>query len=380
MKHWLAYAFSFLAFLTVTPLAFAAAGNVTQLDLTTFRVDNALSGMDCNYTWGTNGTVDLNDTLTLNQRASGQYGTCTDLGAGSFKISYSQWTVQPTNGETLQIYYNKNSVATNTRDFTYSTTPPAPNPSVTQLNATTFRVDHAANGMDCSYTWGTNGTVDVNDPTTLIQIASGQYGTCTDLGAGSFKISYSQWTVQPTNGETLQIYFNKNNLTQVTNNFTYSSRSITALDPATVYISKALLDIGVKFDLKAEVYKDTTLVSSGKVNSVNPGIGATLEAISFNSFSPVFLPFGSALKVQVYARNACSGSLLNSGTATLHYNASTVDSRFGATITPAADTTYHLLDSFLLGTTSGSSAKTIAVAAGARCSAFKSFGSWSITP
>ena len=83
---------------------------------------------------------------------------------------------------------------------------------------------------------------------------------------------------------------------------------ITALAPAQVYISKNLLNIGLKLDLLAEVYKDDSLVSSGQINSVNLGLlGTTLESIPFTSFSPVDFPTGSALNVVVYARNACSG-------------------------------------------------------------------------
>lgn len=153
---------------------------------------------------------------------------------------------------------------------------------------------------------------------------------------------------------------------------------LTSVDPANVYLSRNLLDLGAKFDLKAEVYKDSTLVTSGEIDSVNPGLGTSLQTIPLSSFSPVTWPSGSALKIVVYARNACSGSLRNSATATLHYNASSVDSKFGATI--GTDTTYHLDDGFLLGTSTGTSAKTVSVAAGTPCSSFKSFGTWTVTP
>jgi N-acetylneuraminic acid mutarotase len=157
-----------------------------------------------------------------------------------------------------------------------------------------------------------------------------------------------------------------------------STPQLTALSPADVYIKKALLDLGVKFDLKAEVYKDSTLISSGELTSVNPGSSATHYSIPFSSFSAQNITSGSVLNIKVYARNACSGSLLNSGTATLFYNASSVDSKFGATINSTVFT-YHLLDGFVLGSSSGSSQKSISVAAGTRCSAYKLFGTWSTT-
>lgn len=157
-------------------------------------------------------------------------------------------------------------------------------------------------------------------------------------------------------------------------------KQITSLDPATVWISKNLGNV-IKLDLKAEVYKDSTLVSSGELDSVTVGNGGnpTSHTIAFNAFSPVDFPSGSQLTAKVYARNACSGSLLNSGTANLYYNSSAHDSRFGATIGTAA-TTYHLLDSFLLGTAAGTTDKSVSVAAGAKCSPFKSFGTWTVTP
>lgn len=153
---------------------------------------------------------------------------------------------------------------------------------------------------------------------------------------------------------------------------------LTAVNPATVWVKTNLPALVLKLDLKAEIYKDSTFVTSGQVNSVEQGTTATAQTIPLASFSPVDFPTGSQLKVVVYARNACTGSLVNSGTATLSYNNSIVDSKFDATI-DGTDTTYHLLDGFVLGTPAGSSTKTVSVAAGAKCSPFKSFGTWTIT-
>lgn len=152
-------------------------------------------------------------------------------------------------------------------------------------------------------------------------------------------------------------------------------KQLTALDPATIYISKSLLPFGGKYNLKAEVYKDSTLVTSGEVDGVNPGTGTTAESIPFKSFSPIDFPSGSVLKVSVYA---CSASGLTTGTATLHYNASTIDSKFGTTI-GTTDTTYYLLANNILGTSAGTSAQT--KTAQSKCiSGFTSFGTWAVTP
>jgi PKD repeat protein len=162
------------------------------------------------------------------------------------------------------------------------------------------------------------------------------------------------------------------------------NKQLTALAPANVWVSKGLLNLGVRFDLKAEAYKDSTLVSTGQLNSVQVGSGgfnqATLVNIPFISFSPVTFSSGSALKVKVSVRNACSGSLLNSGTARLWFNDGQANSRFGATI-GSTNSNYFLRNAFALATTVGAGPRqNIDVAAGAKCSTFKTFGTWTITP
>ncbi len=190
-----------------------------------------------------------------------------------------------------------------------------------------------------------------------------------------------------TNGEALLVGGLDNNgvPTTAVELYTQSIRSLSALNPAKVWIGKGVLGIGVKFDLLAEVYKDQTLVSSGQVNSVNPGLGlgfntAQLATIPFNTFSPVDFPQGSQLKIKLSVRNACSGSLLPFGTARLWFNDGQANSRFGATIA-SGSSDYFLRDAFVLATTVGAGPKkTIDVQAGAMCSPFKPFGTWTVIP
>lgn len=153
------------------------------------------------------------------------------------------------------------------------------------------------------------------------------------------------------------------------------AKQITSLSPATVYISKGLLTSN-HFNLKAEVYKDTTLVATGELNDFNPPTSSApvLATIPFNDFTPVDFPAGSALKLKL---SACSATGLLTGTAKLHYNASNVDSKFGATIGNTS-ATYHLLANSILGTTVGNSAQT--VTAKSKCTTFTSFGTWTVTP
>lgn len=162
-------------------------------------------------------------------------------------------------------------------------------------------------------------------------------------------------------------------------------KQLTSLTPAKVWIGIKNSDaVGIKFDLKAEVYKDGALVTSGQLDSVSGGSSgfgnARLNAIPFASISPVDFPDGSSLSIKVLVRNACVGSGKNSGTARLWFNDSAANSQFGAIIAPITSD-YYLLDGFLLGTSVGPGPKkNIDVAAGAKCSPFKEFGTWAIVP
>jgi N-acetylneuraminic acid mutarotase len=162
----------------------------------------------------------------------------------------------------------------------------------------------------------------------------------------------------------------------------FTTPQITSLDPAQVWIGlKNSDDVGIKFDLLAEAYRDEVLISSGQLNSVVGGSSgfnnAHIQLVPFSSFTPIDFPTGSNLSIKVYVRNACSGSGHNSGTARLWFNDSAVNSHFGATVDTITNN-YFLLNNFTLGTTVGlGPKKTIDVAAGAKCSPFKSFGTWS---
>lgn len=162
-------------------------------------------------------------------------------------------------------------------------------------------------------------------------------------------------------------------------------KQLTSLSPAQVWVGIKNSDaVGIKFDIKAEVYKDGTLIASGQLDSVpggSSGFGnARLNTIPFVSFSPVDFPAGSSLSMKVSVRNACVGSGKNSGTARLWFNDSAANSQFGANITPNTND-YYLLDGLVLGTSAGPGPKkNIDVAAGAKCSPFKEFGTWLVTP
>jgi hypothetical protein len=104
-----------------------------------------------------------------------------------------------------------------------------------------------------------------------------------------------------------------------------------------------------------------------------------LATIPFDSFAPVDVPAGSVLSVTVSVRNACVGSPHDSGVARLWYDDHEASSKFSATIAGSTND-YYLSDLFALAGAAGPGPKkTIDVQSGAKCSAFKPFGTWSVT-
>jgi hypothetical protein len=161
---------------------------------------------------------------------------------------------------------------------------------------------------------------------------------------------------------------------------TTQTEEIISLSPADVWIGlKNSDDVGIRFDLLAEVYKGSDLIGSGQLDSVKGGSSgfnnAILNSIPLNLFSPVSVSDGDQLNLKLYVRNACSGSGKNSGKARLWYNDSQADSHFDATINENIN--FYLLNEFALGNAPGLGLRLhIDVAAGAKCSPFKLFGTW----
>jgi hypothetical protein len=158
---------------------------------------------------------------------------------------------------------------------------------------------------------------------------------------------------------------------------------LTDLGPVKVWVGlKNSDDVGTKFDLLAEVYRDNTLVTSGHLDNVAGGSSgfnnAILQTIALDPFSAVEFPAGSQLKFKLYVRNACLGPTHNSGTARLWYADASANSRFGLTL-GGTTTEYYLQNNFALTTSAGPARKSIDVAAGSPCSPFKTFGTWTVT-
>jgi sugar lactone lactonase YvrE len=156
------------------------------------------------------------------------------------------------------------------------------------------------------------------------------------------------------------------------------------LGPASIWIGLTNSDdVGIRFDLRAEVYRNgTQLMGSGELASVPGGSSGFNNAHEYSiPLVPVLVESfvrGDVLSITLWVRNACSGSGKNSGRARLWYGDATASSRFDAAI--AGPETNSLLAGSVLSVTAGSGPRqTIDVAAGAKCSPFKPFGTWSRT-
>ena len=162
-------------------------------------------------------------------------------------------------------------------------------------------------------------------------------------------------------------------------------QALTDLGPAAIWIGlKNSDDVGIKFDLRAEVYRNgTQLIGSGELASVAGGSSgfnnANEQSIALTMVPGVEFFSGDTVGLKLLVRNACSGSGKNSGRARLWYNDSAANSRLDIEIDNAASTDY-LIGGLALSSGTGSGPKlTVDVAAGAKCSAYKSFGTWTMT-
>ena len=146
-------------------------------------------------------------------------------------------------------------------------------------------------------------------------------------------------------------------------------------------------DVGLDLDLQANAYINGSLVSTGQLDDVSAGgsgfNAARLNTITLPLASPVSAPSGAILRIDVLERSACANG--RHGTARLWYNGQPVDSgsgkdagsRFDATI-GGSNNDYFLRSGFALSTTAGSSRVSIDMLSGIPCSAFKSFGTWTV--
>ncbi len=159
-------------------------------------------------------------------------------------------------------------------------------------------------------------------------------------------------------------------------------RQLVSLNPVKVWIGSK--DDDSKVDLRAEVYKDENLVSSGEVDGIRiRGENfkkAKLITIPFVAFSSVNFSDGSKLSLKLLTKRTCSRENDDSAKIALWYNDGQANSHFGATIGDNVSD-YFLRENFVLDSLVGTGPrKEIDIKFGKKdgCSVFKSFGTWSI--
>jgi hypothetical protein len=161
----------------------------------------------------------------------------------------------------------------------------------------------------------------------------------------------------------------------------------TALSPANVWVGLKNSDaVGLRVDLKAEVFLNATKVGEGQLNNVASGSSgfnnAKFNSIPLTLFEPVEVVSGDTLSLTLSVRRTCFGGGHNSGTPRLWFNDSQANSRFGATIEDAASE-FFLREGFALSTSAGTSKRSIDVPVDSKAPCpdrpFKPFGTWSLT-
>jgi hypothetical protein len=133
--------------------------------------------------------------------------------------------------------------------------------------------------------------------------------------------------------------------------------ALTTLSPVHAWVGlRNSDDVGTQFDLRAELVKNGTVVADGSKRCItglarNPA-AATEVLVDWNSFPAVSLTTGDVLSIRLSARigtnsndTKCSGPGGSHGSAAglrLYYDATARQSRFDATIPPAANANEYL--------------------------------------
>jgi pimeloyl-ACP methyl ester carboxylesterase len=161
--------------------------------------------------------------------------------------------------------------------------------------------------------------------------------------------------------------------------------SLTSSGPVQVWIGlKNSDDVGTKFDLLAEVFKNGALIGSGQLNDVAGGStgfnNANLDAINVALPGTPSFVAGDSMSIRLSVRIAASSGH-RSGTARLWFDDASANSRFNATI-GGITTTYFLRSPSFLGTAAGPGPKStmdVVVDRAVADNSFKPFGTWNVT-
>jgi hypothetical protein len=231
------------------------------------------------------------------------------------------------------------------------------------LNALTVTVNGAA-----------SATVNGVTVSSISVDASGQVTASVGVDCGASDASF-----------TLRVTDSGGLFAEDTLNVTVTRTQLTALGPAKVWVGlKNSDDVGTKFDLLAEVFKNETLIGSGQLNGVNGGSSgfnnAVLNTIDLGQAAIVDVCPGDVLKIKLYVRIAANSGH-RSGTARLWFNDAAASSSFGVTVGGLTND-HFLQDGFTLGTVAGGGPKLtidVLVDRAVDGNPFKPFGTWSKT-
>ena len=166
---------------------------------------------------------------------------------------------------------------------------------------------------------------------------------------------------------------------------TVTLHAVTSIGPTQVWVGlKNSDDVGTKFDLLAEVYKNGGLIGSGQVNDVPGGSSsfnnAILRTINLSQAGAAGFRTGDVLSIKLSVRVAASSGH-SSGTARLWFNDTAGNSLFAATIGNVARS-YFLRSAFALDSSAGPGPKAtvdVSVNRTVGGNPFKPFGTWSVT-
>jgi hypothetical protein len=162
--------------------------------------------------------------------------------------------------------------------------------------------------------------------------------------------------------------------------------AVTELSPVQEWIGlKNSDDVGTNFDLKAEVYKNTTLIGSGETLNVSGGSSGfnnaknRAVALALSQSNVSFLA-GDKLSIKLYVKVTAVGGH-RSGTARLWFNDAQADTHFDATINGTTNN-WYIRAGGGLETTPGAGPKTTIDVFSDRLvggNPYKLFGTWTHT-
>ena len=139
-------------------------------------------------------------------------------------------------------------------------------------------------------------------------------------------------------------------------------------------------DVGIRFDVKAEVFKNGSRIGSGERNSV-PGGGSGFDRAWLNVIPLTYsgtVAEGDSVSFVLSVRNACAGSTKNSGAARFWYEGKTATTQ--VTLPGGAAVPYFLQSSLSLAPTPATATNLfLDFVAGAKCGEYKAVGTWTGT-